>query len=96
MLKHGKANPLNIFGIRQLNHCPPHFEQVQFDLHTSEKNVTDWLYENLEGRFYLGQIDVKQPDSRPTFRQTIVAFEYPSEATYFSIFLSQINQSKFD
>lgn len=93
MLKHGEVNPLNVFGLRQLTHCPPHFERVQFDLRTGEKSITDWIYENLEGRFYIGTIDVTQPDNRPTFRQTVVAFEYPSEATYFSMFLSQINEA---
>lgn len=93
MLKHGEANPLNIFGLRQLTHCPPHFERVQFDLRTGEKSITDWIYENLEGRFYFGQIDVTQPNNRPTFRQCLVAFEFPSEATYFSMFLAQINEA---
>lgn len=93
MLKHGEANPLNIFGLRQLTHCPPHFERVQFDLRTSEKDITDWIYENLEGRFYFGQIDVTQPYNRPTFRQCLVAFELSSEATYFSMFLTQINEA---
>jgi hypothetical protein len=96
MLKHGEANPLNIFGLRQLTHCPPHFERVQFDLRTNEKNLTDWIYENLESRFYIGQIDVTQPNNRPTFRQTIVAFENASEASYFSMFLPQINKGLFD
>lgn len=93
MLKHGEPNPLNIFGLRQLTHCPPHFERVQFDIYVQEKTLTDWIYENLEGRFYIGTVDVKQPDSRPTFRQSIVAFESLSEASYFSLFLPQINQS---
>jgi hypothetical protein len=94
MLKHGEVNPLNVFGLRQLTHCPPHFERVQFDLSSSEKDITDWIYENLQGRFYIGSVDVKQPDSRPTFRQALVAFENASEASYFSLFLPQINQAK--
>ena len=94
MLKHGEVNPLNVFGLRQLTHCPPHFERVQFDLSSSEKDITDWIYENLQGRFYIGSVDVRQPDNRPTFRQALVAFEQASEASYFSLFLPQINQAK--
>jgi hypothetical protein len=92
MLKHGEVNPLNVFGLRQLNHCPLHFESVQFDLRVGEKDITDWIYENLQGRFYIGPIDVTQSNNRPTIRQTLVAFENPSEATYFSMFLTQINE----
>lgn len=91
MLKHGEINPLNVHGLRTVSWCPPHFEPVQFDLQVSEKTITDWIYENLEGRFYIGNVDVIQPNNRPTFRQCLVAFEHPSEATYFSLFLPQIN-----
>jgi hypothetical protein len=94
MLKHGEVNPLNIFGLRQLSHCPLHFESVRFDLRVGEKDITDWIYENLQGRFYIGPIDVTQSNSRPTIRQTLVAFENASEATYFSMFLTQINEPK--
>jgi hypothetical protein len=96
MLKHGEANPLNIFGLRQLTHCPPHFEQVQFDLYVSAKSLTDWIYENLEGRFYIGQINVTRSDiTKPTFVKTVVAFEHASEATYFSMFLPQLNANSW-
>lgn len=91
MLKHGEINPLNVFGLRQVDWCPPHFERVVFDSYTNEKAITDWIYENLRSRFYVGQTDVKVEN---TFqRQMLVAFEDPSEASYFSLFLPQINQS---
>lgn len=97
MLKHGEANPLNIFGLRQLTHCPPHFERVQFDLRTSEKTLTDWIYENLEGRFYIGVVDVaRSRTNNITARQQVVAFENASESSYFSLFLPQLNVGLFD
>lgn len=95
MLKHGEVNPLNVHGLRELAWCPPHFERVQFDLICSEKDITDWIYENLQGRFYIGPIDVTQPDNRPTFRQTLVAFENSSEASYFSLALPQFNTAYY-
>jgi hypothetical protein len=92
MLKHGYVNPLNVHNIRQIAHCPPHFEQVIFNLSTTEKTISDWLYENLEGRFYIGNIDIaRTPSSRTVDRNLLVAFELPSEASYFSLFLPQIN-----
>ena len=94
MLKHGEANPLNVFGLRILAHCPPHFERVQFELYTNEKDICDWIHENLEGRFYIGPTDIKSKSS--TVRQTLVAFELHQEASYFSLFLPQINQNPWD
>lgn len=95
MLKHGEANPLNVHGLRRLTHCPPHFEQVIFTPHVVEKQITDWLYENLEGRFYVGQIDTHLTTSRTSQRNILVAFELPAEASYFSLMLASINISPF-
>lgn len=92
MLKHNEPNPLNVHGLRQLSHCPPHFTPVIFDLAVHDKDLVDWLYENLEGRFYSGQIDVKQ-DSGVIARQHCIAFELAAEASYFALFLPQLNQS---
>jgi hypothetical protein len=93
MLKHNEVNPLNVHGLRELTHCPPHFECVQFDLYTNDKSITNWIYENLEGRFYMGQLTVAPSStSKPSTIQTVVAFEIPSEASYFSLCLPQINQ----
>jgi hypothetical protein len=43
MLKYGEINPLNVFGLRRVEHCPPHFEQVHFNLHVNDKKITDWI-----------------------------------------------------
>lgn len=90
MLKHGEVNLLNIHGLRKLEHCPPHFECVQFNSFTDEKQITDWIYENLVGRFYVGFKDVFE-DNKVSHRCMIAAFEVPSEASYFSLLLPQIN-----
>jgi len=87
LLKHGEVNPLNVHGLRQLTHCPPHFERVQFISYMSDKDIADWIFENLQGRFYIGTVDILQE------RYVIAAFELASEASYFSLLLPQINQS---
>ena len=92
MLKHGEPNLLNVHQLRRVNHCPPHVEQVGFEPYTTEKQITDWLYENLEGRFYVGNIDVaRTPGGKPIDRNLLVAFELPAEASYFSLILPTIN-----
>lgn len=90
MLKHGEVNPLNVFGLRKLAHCPPHFEQVAFDSHVQDSTIANWIYENLEGRFYVGYRDVDVRGAQ-FHRQMIVGFELAGEASYFSLLLPQIN-----
>lgn len=90
MLKHLEPNPLSIHGLREVKHCPPHFSPVIFNLRATEKAINDWLYENLDGRFYAGQIDVMQ-DSGKTARQHCVAFELPGEASFFALRIDTIN-----
>lgn len=90
MLKNNEPNVLSIHGLREVKHCPPHFSPVIFNLQSTEKKITDWLYENLDGRFYSGQIDVLQ-DSGKTVRHHCVAFELPGEASYFALKIDTIN-----
>lgn len=91
MLKHGEVNPLNVFGLRKLEHRPPHFESVTFEPYIQDKVVSDWIFENLQGRFYIGYNDTSVNGSFQ--RQMIVSFERANEASYFSLFLPQINQA---
>lgn len=97
MLKHGEINPLNVHDLRRLDWCPPHFERIILDQMSDPKVLTDWIYENLEGRFYLGPIDVKvsdhtdlRSDKKYFNRQTLIAFELASEGSYFSLCLPNI------
>lgn len=90
MLKYNEPNKLAVFGLRQLGHQPPHFAPVVFNISVGEKKITDWIYENLEGRFYIGPIDVKA--GHGVARQHVAAFEIPSEASFFAMYLDQINQ----
>ena len=104
MLKNGEVNPLNLWNMRQVEGtCPPHFERVEFDLymHQTPKEYSDWIWENLEGRFWLGEMynydttvtDTYGPDKRTQriTMSTCAAFELPSEATMFAMCLSQIS-----
>lgn len=89
MLRNGEANPLTVHGLREMTHCPPHFIQVLFDLRTSDKVIKDWIWENLEGRFWVGNwYDNSQSGS--VTMTTCAAFENPGEASMFSLVLDQI------
>ena len=82
-LKHKEVNPLAVNNMRRLDVCPPHFETLSFDLKVNERNLTDWIYENTEGRFFFGR------DSKSSSR---VGFETHSECSYFAMFLPTINK----
>ena len=95
MLKLGEANPLAVFGLRRVEHCPPHFTPVDFDIYVNEKIISDWIYENLSGRFYYGYSYNHIPNPASKIRvnaQRRAAFELPSEASYFSLLLDTINR----
>ena len=95
MLKFKEANPLAVFGLRRVNHCPPHFTQVHFETYVQEKVYTDWIYENLSGRFYCGEW-YSQTDGNRTGSCRCIAFESPGEASMFSLVLDQINKQSSD
>jgi hypothetical protein len=83
-------NPLNLFDLRKVNHCPPHFFAVDFDISTSEKKITDWIYENLQGRFYLGDYYVGANGFKVIKKRA--GFEIHGEASYFALILQDINK----
>lgn len=95
MLLHSKVNPLNVHGLRRLAHCPPHFTVVNFDNRAGEKRIADWVYENLEGRFWLGNQYVREPSTGETKIKNGIGFELPAEASYFLLLLDQINKDRF-
>lgn len=94
MIKYGEPNPLNIFNLRRLNYCSPHLEKVHFDSKVHDRVFVDWIYENLEGRFYLGDDIVEQSDGNIVV-QKVVAFEIHSESTFFCFMLDKLNKSAF-
>ena len=95
MLKYGEANPLAVFGLRELAHCPPHFIAVDFDCLAPDKTITDWIWANLTGRFYFGDHYYKSTDDNVVLTKR-AAFESPGEASMFALILDQINRHNYD
>ena len=90
MLRYGEVNPLAVFGLRRLDHCPPHFQRVEFEARVSDKDIADWIYTNLDGRFYLGDYYVSKSDGAVSMVKC-AAFEMAGESSYFAIQLDKIN-----
>jgi hypothetical protein len=91
MLKHNEANPLAVFGLRELEHCPPHFSTVYFDRRAPDKIISDWIWTNLDGRFWFGDHYSKDENNNVTI-QKCAAFEIAGEASMFALILDQINK----
>lgn len=89
MLRNLEANPLTVHGLREVDHCPPHFVQVRFDLRQSYKHISDWIWENFEGRFWLGDLYYLTETGSHSM-SACAAFEIPGEASMFSLCLDQI------
>ena len=85
-------NPLSVFGLRRVDHCPTHFTRFTFDLTGHEKTITDWIYENLTGRFYLGDTYFLHESNGKVGMHKCAAFENPGEASYFALQLDTINK----
>jgi hypothetical protein len=92
MLKYNEVNALTVFGLRRMNHCPPHFTSVAFDLHTVDKQITDWVWEHLDGRFYYGDLYTENENGSISMHKQ-AAFEIAGEASYFSLVLDTIQKS---
>lgn len=89
-----QPNPLNTFDLRRIDFCPPHFYPVDFDLAVTEKRITDWIWEHLQGRFFFGDVFqvTKENNKRYTLLQKRASFEIHSEASYFAMLLNDINK----
>lgn len=90
MLKHNEANPLNVHQMRRMEHLPPHFVTVIFTLGTAEKSIIDWIWENLDGRFYIGDWYSEKANGGLDV-QKVVGFENAGEASMFALILDTIN-----
>ena len=89
MLRDGSPNVLTIHGLREVELCPPHFVKVPFSLTGNRKDFTDWIWENLEGRFWVGDFYYIN-DADTLEMSACAAFETPGEASMFALCLSQI------
>jgi len=85
-----QVHPLNATGLRRLTVCPPYFSPVDFDCAVKPKIILDWIWINLTGRFYMS--DHYRTKETKLEIVTRVAFEIPSEASYFALCVSEINK----
>ena len=95
MLKHNEVNPLSVFGLRRLDHCPPHFTKFTFNAQVQDKTITDWIHENLTGRFYYGDEYFLHTSNGKVGMHKCAAFELPGETSYFALQVDTINKNSW-
>jgi hypothetical protein len=84
-LKNGKVNFLNALGIRKVDFPAHHFSYFNIPKYNPIllHNIDNWIYANLNGRYYVGQyIDII--DNSVTY-VTRLGFEQEKELSFFKL-----------
>lgn len=83
MIKEFEPNPLNVFGIRRVDHCPPYFESMNVPLqYNLQDSIIKWIETNLKGRYYVGKT-VDLVDNKIQSNLFKISFEDEKEMSYF-------------
>jgi hypothetical protein len=84
-IKNGKINPLNALDIRKVHFPALHFHYAELNkFHPNYiKNLDNWIYNNLNGRYYIGS-SLALVDNSIAY-VTKVGFEIEKEISFFKI-----------
>lgn len=84
-LKNGKVNPLNALGLRKVSFPAHHFHYTVHPKYspTVMTSIDRWIYQNLNGRYYVGQsIDIVD---NTIIYVTQIGFEQEKEMSFFRL-----------
>ncbi len=90
-LKNGKVNPLNALAIRKVNFPARQFHYTNISKYspTYYKQVDEWIYNNLNSRYYIGQgIDLID---NTVMYVTTIGFEQEKELSFFKLACPYLN-----
>lgn len=85
----GKVNKIAAAGGRQVNCLPYHFESIKI-IGYNESQIKNWIWKNLNGRFYLGP--KYKIENGSVIYEHVAAFEDPAEATMFVLMAETISE----
>ena len=85
MHKLKEPNPLNFYGMRQVDVLPSHFEVITTPMkYNINESMANWIKRHLKGRFYLGTgVAINSDGQIDTVLK--IGFEDPKEASYFTL-----------
>jgi len=89
-------NPLNVLNQRNVDYIPDHFTVIDWTVgmeHAYQApakmigNITDWIFNKLDGRFHVVNCGIVQNPSNPDEMHYLikVGFEQAEESTFFSL-----------
>lgn len=84
-LRAGKVNPLNVLDIRKVPFPAHHFQYTLIHKYspTTVRHLDEWIFQNLNGRYYIGQA-IDLVDNSIIF-VTKIGFEQEKELSYFKL-----------
>ncbi len=90
-IKHGKPNPLNLLGIRRVQFPARHFHFITLPKYSpgTVKQVDEWIYNNLNGRYYVGQ-SLSLDHTNTIVFVTKIGFEQEKEKSFFLLSYSNL------
>lgn len=91
-IKNGKPNPLNYFGLRKVNFPAAQFHYTSIPKYSPMivKNLNNWINNNLNSRYYIGQDLELDPVTNSIIYVTKIGFEQEKELSFFKIACPQL------
>jgi hypothetical protein len=90
-IKNGKPNPLNFLDLRRVHFPAHHFHYVDLEKYSPSvlKKTDSWIYNNLNGRYYIGQ-GICLDSSNSISYVTKIGFEQEKELSFFLLSYSNL------
>lgn len=90
-IKNGKPNPLNLLDLRRVQFPARHFHYINLPKYHPSivKNIDLWVFNNLNGRYYIGQ-SINLDDTNTIVFVTKVGFEQEKELSFFLLSYSNL------
>jgi hypothetical protein len=90
-IKNGKPNPLNFLDLRRVHFPARHFHFTTLEKYnpTLVKKIDEWIYSNLNGRYYVGQ-DIALDRTNTIVYVTKIGFEQEKEISFFLLSYSNL------
>ena len=90
-IKNGKPNPLNYLDLRRVQFPARHFHYITLEKYSPSilKKADSWIYNNLNGRYYIGQA-VDLDNTNTITYVTKIGFEQEKELSFFLLSYSNL------
>jgi len=90
-IKNGKPNPLNFLDLRRVRFPARHFHYVNLSKYSPSvlKGADEWIYNNLNGRYYIGQ-GLSLDSTNSIIYVTKIGFEQEKELSFFLLSYSNL------